>query len=100
MKTKRYKIFKDRAASLKEVFENLKGCGEGLKLLYFNKRMNNVSEVSWFSVNKIEIITIENDKVVAQYFPSFPFNSVVEMKNCGNKSFASADGWFIGYIKD
>ena len=94
----RYKIIKEHSASLNEVFENLKA--GGLKLLYFNKRLNNVSEVSWFPKDKIEIITIENDKVVAHYFPSFPFNSITEMKSCGNKSFANAEGWFIGHIED
>lgn len=94
----KYQIIKENPITLKEVFENLKN--GGLKLLYFNRKENNVSEVSWFPDNKIEIITIENDKEVAHYFASFPFNSLVEMTCCGNKSFSNAEGWYIGYIKD
>ena len=94
----KYNIVKENSITLAEVFENLKH--GGLKLLYFNKKENNVSEVNWFPGNKIEIITIENDKEVAHYFVSFPFNSLVEMTTCGNKSFANSEGWFIGHIED
>lgn len=94
----KYNIIKENPISLFEVFNNLKH--GGLKLLYFNYRENNVSEVSWFTDNKIEIITIENDKEVAHYFPSFPFDSLSEMVFCENKSFANAKGWFIGHIED
>lgn len=90
-------IKENPVSSLEEVFNNLKH--GGLNLLYFNARENNVSQVSWFPEDKIEIITIENDKIVAQYYLSFPFNSVVEMKTCGNRSFASKEGWFIGHIE-
>ena len=94
----KYNIVKENSITLTEVFENLKH--GGLKLLYFNKKENNVSEVNWFPDNKIEIITIENDKEVAHYFTSFPFDSPIEMTNCGNKSFSNSEGWFIGHIED
>lgn len=91
-------IKENPVSSLEEVFNNLKH--GGLNLLYFNARENNVSQVSWFPGDKIEIVTIENDKIVAQYYLSFPFNSVVEMKCYGSHSFATTNGWFIGHIED
>jgi len=95
----KYNIVKELPInSLETIFNELKHCG--LKLLYFNDNENNVSQVSWFPGGKIEIITIEDDKVVAEYYPEFPFNSVVEMKCCGNRSFSSTSGWFIGHIED
>ena len=94
----KYNIVKENSITLTEVFANLKH--GGLKLLYFNRKENNVSEVSWFPDNKIEIITIENDKEVAHYFAPFPFDSLIEMTTCGNKSFSNSEGWFIGHIED
>lgn len=95
----KYNIIKELPVnSLETIFNELKN--GGLKLLYFNDKYNNVSQVSWFPGGKIEIVTIENDEIVAEYYPSFPFNSVTEMKYCGNSSFASTNGWFIGYIED
>ncbi len=91
-------IKENPVSSLEEVFNNLKH--GGLKLLFYNSKMNNVSEVNYFPGGKIEIITIENDKVVGNYTCDFPFNTVVEMKTCGNRSFASKEGWFIGHIED
>ena len=84
--------------SLETIYNELKN--GGLKLLYFNAKENNVSQVSCFPGDKIEIVTIENDEIIAEYCLPFPFNSVEEMKSCGNASFASTNGWFIGYIKD
>ena len=95
----KYNIIKELPVnSLETIYNELKN--GGLKLLYFNKQENNVSQVSWFPDGKIEIVTIENDKIVAQYYYSFPFNSVVEMKCCGISSFATINGWFIGHIED
>ena len=95
----KYNIIKELPInSLETIYNELKN--GGLKLLYFNDKENNVSQVSCFPGGKIEIITIENDEIVAEYCPPFPFNSVTEMKCCGNSSFASTNGWFIGYIKD
>ena len=75
----KYNIVKENSITLTEVFANLKY--GGLKLLYFNRKENNVSEVSWFPDNKIEIITIENDKEAAHYFAPFSFDSIIEMTN-------------------
>lgn len=95
----KYNIIKELPVnSLETIYNELKN--GGLKLLYFNAKENNVSQVSWFPGGKIEIVTIENDEIVAEYYPSFPFNSATEMKCCGNSSFASTNGWFIGYIED
>lgn len=94
----KYQIIKENSITLKEVFDNLKH--GGLKLLYFNRKENNVSEVSWFPDNKIEIITIENDKEVEHYFVTFPFDSLIEMTNSGNNCFSNSEGWFIGHIED
>lgn len=91
-------IKENPVSSLEEVFNNLKH--GGLKLLFYNSKMNNVSEVNYFPGGKIEIITVENDKVVAEYYMSFPYNSVAEMKSNGCPSFASKEGWFIGHIED
>ncbi len=95
----KYNIIKELPVnSLDFIFNELKN--GGLKLLYFNARENNVSQVSWFPEDKIEIITVEDDEIVAQYYPSFPFNSVVEMKCSGCYSFTTTNGWFIGHIED
>jgi len=67
---------------------------------WFNAHSNNVSQVRRSSKDQIEIITIENDKIVVQYYMSFPFRSVVEMKCCGCHSFAKTAGWFIGRIEN
>ena len=95
----KYNIIKELPVnSLETIFNELKH-GD-LKLLYFNAYKNNISQVSWFPDEKIEIITIEDDKIIAKYYAPFPFNSVVEMKTSGYSSFSSTAGWFIGYIKD
>lgn len=95
----KYNIIKELPInSLETIYNELKN--GGLKLLYFNARENNVSQVSWFPGDKLEIVTIEDDKIVAQYYPSFPFNSVMEMKCCGSPSFSTTTGWFIGHIED
>lgn len=95
----KYNIVKELPVnSLETIFNALKN-GD-LKLLYFNAYSNNVSQVRRFSKDKIEIITIENDKIVAQYYMSFPFMSVVEMKCCGCRSFTKTAGWFIGRIEN
>jgi hypothetical protein len=95
----KYNIIKELPVnSLETIFNGLKN-GD-LKLLYFNAHSNNVSQVSHSSKDKIEIITIENDKIVAQYYMSFHFRSVVEMKCCGCRSFTKTAGWFIGRIEN
>lgn len=95
----KYNIIKELPInSLETIYNELKN--GGLKLLYFNAHENNVSQVSWFPGDKLEIVTIEDDKIVAQYYLSFPFNSVMEMKCCGSPSFATTNGWFIGHIED
>ena len=95
----KYNIIKELPVnSLETIFNELKS-GD-LKLLYFNAHSNNVSQVRRSSKDQIEIITIENDKIVAQYYMSFPFRSVVEMKCCGCHSFAKTAGWFIGRIEN
>ena len=93
---RRYKLIKDRAASSNEVFDNLKN--GGLKLLCFNKNNKIWSQVAWCSDNQIEIITIENDKIVAEYFMNFPYNDIEELK--ANTKFFDNKTWWIGYIED
>ena len=93
---KRYKFIKDRIASPKEVFKNLKN--GGLNLLCFNKTTELWSQVAWCGDNTIEIITVENDKIIARYFMSFPytdFNFFVK-----NSKFFENKTWYIGYIED
>ena len=93
---RRYKLIKDRIASHKEVFENLKG--GGLKLLCFNKITRLWSQVAWCSENQIEVITLENDKIVANYFMYFPYNDLFQLKL--NTKFFNNKTWCLGYIED
>ena len=93
---KRYKIIKERIAKDKEVFENLKN--GGLKLLCFNKTTGLWSQVAWVPNGSIEVITIENDKIVGQYFISFQYPNIEYLK--ANTKFFTNKTWYIGYIED
>ena len=93
----KYQIIKEREATYKEVFDNLKY--GGLKLLFENLKTKTFSQVAWCGDNRIEIITIRNDKVYNDYFMSFSSPTLESMMN--NKIFVNNYGcWYIGYIKD
>ena len=95
---KRYKFIKDRTASPKEVFENLKN--GGLKLLCFNQVAGLWSQVAWCGDNTIEVITINGNgnKVIGQYFMSFPYPNVEYLK--ANTNFFKNKTWWLGYVED
>lgn len=93
----KYQIIKEREATYKEVFDNLKH--GGLKLLFENLKTNTFSQVAWCDDNRIEIITICNDKVYNDYFMTFSPVTVESMMD--NKIFVNNySRWYIGYIKD
>ena len=93
----KYQIIKEREATYKEVFDNLKY--RGLKLLFENLKTKTFSQVAWCGDNRIEIITISNDKVYNDYFMTFSPVTVESMMD--NKTFVNNySRWYIGYIKD
>ena len=93
----KYQIIKEREATYKEVFDNLKY--GGLKLLFENLKTKTFSQVAWCGDNRIEIITIRNDKVYNDYFMTFSSPTLESMMN--NKIFVNNySRWYIGYIKD
>ena len=93
----KYQIIKEREATYKEVFDNLKY--GGLKLLFENLKTKTFSQVAWSGDNQIEIITIHNDKVYNDYFMTFSPVTVESMMD--NKIFVNNySRWYIGYIKD
>lgn len=93
----KYQIIKEREATYKEVFDNLKY--GGLKLLFENLKTKTFSQVAWSGDNQIEIITIRNDKVYNDYFMTFSPVNVESMMD--NKIFVNNySRWYIGYIKD
>ena len=93
----KYQIIKEREATYKEVFDNLKH--GGLKLLFENLKTRTFSQVAWCGDNRIEIITISNDKVYNDYFMTFSPVTVESMMD--NKIFVNNySRWYIGYIKD
>ncbi len=93
----KYQIIKEREATYKEVFDNLKH--GGLKLLFENLKTKTFSQVAWSGDNQIEIITIRNDKVYNDYFMTFSSPTLESMMN--NKIFVNNySRWYIGYIKD
>lgn len=92
-----YQIIKEREATYKEVFDNLKY--GGLKLLFENLKTKTFSQVAWSGDNQIEIITIRNDEVYNDYFMTFSPVTVQNMMD--NKIFVNNySRWYIGYIKD
>ena len=106
---KRYKFIKDRTASPKEVFENLKN--GGLKLLCFNQVTGLWSQVAWcgentidftsnlaYGDNTIEVITIKDDKCYAEYFEHFSYHDLLQLKS--NTNFFKNKTWWLGYIED
>ena len=93
---RKYKIIKDRVATKIEVFNNLKN--GGLKLLCENLDNKTISEVDWVPGGSIEIITVENDKIVAQYFMGFSYNNVETLDY--NTKFFKNKIWYIGHIED
>jgi hypothetical protein len=91
------KYQKERKATYKEVFENLKY--GGLKLLFENLKTKTFSQVAWSGDNQIEIITIRNDKVYNDYFMTFSSPTLESMMD--NKIFVNNySRWYIGYIED
>ena len=93
----KYQIIKEREATYKEVFDNLKH--GGLKLLFENLKTKTFSQVAWSGNNQIEIITIRNDKVYNDYFITFSSPTLESMMD--NKIFVNNySRWYIGYIKD
>ena len=93
----KYQIIKEREATYKEVFDNLKY--GGLKLLFENLKTKTFSQVAWSGDNQIEIITIRNDKVYNDYFMTFSSPTLESMMD--NKIFVNNySRWYIGYIKD
>ena len=93
----KYQIIKEREATYKEVFDNLKY--GGLKLLFENLKTKTFSQVAWCGDNRIEIITIRNDKVYNDYFMTFSSPTFESMMD--NKIFVNNySRWYIGYIKD
>lgn len=93
----KYQIIKEREATYKEVFDNLKY--GGLKLLFENLKTKTFSQVAWCGDNRIEIITIRNDKVYNDYFMTFSSPTLESMMD--NKIFVNNySRWYIGYIKD
>ena len=93
----KYQIIKEREATYKEVFDNLKH--GGLKLLFENLKTKTFSQVAWSGDNQIEIITIRNDKVYNDYFMTFSSPTLESMMD--NKIFVNNySRWYIGYIKD
>ena len=93
---RRYKFIKDRTATPNEVFDNLKN--GGLKLLCINHNNNTTSQVAWCGDGSIEVITIENDKKIAEYFMSFPYHDLFQLKE--NTTFFNNKTWWLGYIQD
>ena len=93
----KYKINIDRKATYKEVFDNLKY--GGLKLLCENLKTKTFSQVTWCGDNRIEIITIRNDKVYNDYYMTFSSPTLESMMD--NKIFVNNYcRWYIGYIED
>ena len=93
----KYQIIKEREATYKEVFDNLKY--GGLKLLFENLKTKTFSQVAWNGDNQIEIITIRNDKVYNDYFMTFSSPTLESMMD--NKIFVNNySRWYIGYIED
>ena len=93
----KYQIIKEREATYKEVFDNLKY--GGLKLLFENLKTKTFSQVAYCWDNKIEIVTVKNDKIINQYFMEFSPVTVENMMD--NKIFANNySRWYIGYIQD
>ena len=93
----KYQIIKEREATYKEVFDNLKH--GGLKLLFENLKTKTFSQVAWSGDNQIEIITIRNDNVYNDYFMTFSPVTVESMMD--NKIFVNNySRWYIGYIED
>jgi len=93
----KYQIIKEREATYKEVFDNLKH--GGLKLLFENLKTKTFSQVAWSGDNQIEIITIRNDKVYNDYFMTFSSPTLESMMD--NEIFVNNySRWYIGYIKD
>ena len=93
----KYQIKLSRKATYQEVFDNLKY--GGLKLIFENLKTKTFSQVAWCGDNKIEIITIRNDKVYNDYIMSFSPVTVENMMD--NKIFVNNySRWYIGYIKD
>ena len=93
----KYQIKLTRKATYQEVFDNLKY--GGLKLIYENLKTKTFSQVAWCGDNRIEIITIHNDKVYNDYFMTFSPVTVESMMD--NKIFVNNySRWYIGYIKD
>jgi hypothetical protein len=93
----KYQIIKEREATYKEVFDNLKH--GGLKLLFENLKTKTFSQVAWSGDNQIEIITIRNDKVYNDYFMTFSSPTLESMMD--NKIFVNNySRWYIGYIED
>lgn len=93
----KYNIIKERVATPKEVFDNLKN--GGLKLLCENKHNNTITQVAWAGDNNVEFITIADDKRVAEYFEAFPYGSSIDLKNNSNY-FKPYFIWYFGYIED
>lgn len=96
MSKRNYKIIKEREATKKEVFENLKN--GGLKLLCENLNNHVISEVDWVPGGSIEVIVIENDHRVANYFMHFPYHDLFQME--ANTTFFKNKKWYIGHIED
>ena len=93
----KYQIIKEREATYKEVFDNLKH--GGLKLLFENLKTKTFSQVAWSGDNQIEIITIRNDKVYNDYFMTFSSPTLESMMD--NKIFVNNySRWYLGYIED
>jgi hypothetical protein len=93
----KYQIIKEREATYKEVFDNLKY--GGLKLLFENRKTKTFSQVAWCGDNRIEIITIRNSKIYADYFMTFSPATVESMMD-NNIFVNNYSRWYIGYIKD
>ena len=93
----KYNIIKENLATPSEVFTNLKY--GGLKLLCENKKNGSMTQVAWCGDNNIELITVLNDKIIAEYFDSFPYGSSIDMKNNSNY-FKPNFVWYIGHIED
>ena len=93
----KYQIIKEHEATYKEVFDNLKH--GGLKLLFENLKTKTFSQVAWCGDNRIEIITIRNDKVYNDYFMTFSSPTLESMMD--NKIFVNNySRWYLGYIED
>ena len=93
----KYQIKLTRKATYQEVFDNLKY--GGLKLMFENLKTKTFSQVAWCGDNRIEIITVHNDKIVNDYFMTFSSNTLESMMN--NEIFVNNySRWYIGYIED